>query len=497
MAALAVNPQIRPLTPVPAAKTAIRLRPSLAGADPRALPAADTGLLLGDLKRPAGRGPALFASWEDTITAFMAPRSGKTTALSIPYVLSAPGAVVATSNKADLWAATAQLRAGSGSTVWLFDPQRITGSGQRWWWNPLAGLATVEAAHRLASHFVLTVEDNTRRDLWGPAAQDLLCALFLAAASSGRSLRECGRWLADAGSPIPAELLDAAGLPRPGREPARRAERRPGNPRRHLPDRPHRGEMPQRRGHHALGHPAARQALPAFDPAAFAASRDTLYLLTESRSAASPLIAALTDAVMRAGRRQAERAGGTARSADGRGPGRGRQHLPHRGPARAVLPPRLARHGPGHHPAVLPAGSGRVGRARHGRAVGREHQEGHRRRHRRPHGTPVTWPPWSASTTCRSSRSATATAAPAARSRCAARRSSKPADIRALPPGSALLLATGARPALISLRPWYTGPDAPRIAAAIAGPRPPCSAPRQRQRRAAARAALSEQDTRS
>jgi Type IV secretory system Conjugative DNA transfer len=212
VAALAANPQIRPLTPIPAAKTAIRLRPSLAGAGPRVLPAGDTGLLLGDLQRPAGRGTALYASWEDTICAFMAPRSGKTTALSIPYVLAAPGAVVATSNKTDLWAATAQLRAGSGSTVWLFDPQRITGAGQAWWWNPLAGLATVEAAHRIASHFVLTIDDSSRRDLWGPAAQDLLCAVFLAAASSGRSLRECGRWLADAGSPIPAELLDTAGF---------------------------------------------------------------------------------------------------------------------------------------------------------------------------------------------------------------------------------------------------------------------------------------------
>ena len=152
VAALAASPQVLPLTPVPAAETAIRLRPSLAGISHRALPAADTGLLLGDLQRPAGRGPALFASWEDTLIAFMAPRSGKTTALSIPYVLSAPGAVVATSNKADLWAATAQLRAESGSTVWLFDPQAITGGDQPWWWNPLAGLATVEAAHRIASH---------------------------------------------------------------------------------------------------------------------------------------------------------------------------------------------------------------------------------------------------------------------------------------------------------------------------------------------------------
>jgi type IV secretory pathway TraG/TraD family ATPase VirD4 len=41
------------------------------------------------------------------------------------------------------------------------------------------------------------------------------------------------------------------------------------------------------------------------------------------------------------------------------------------------------------------------------------------------------------------------------------------ADIRALAPGSALLLATGARPALIRLRPWYDGPDAARITTAI------------------------------
>jgi type IV secretory pathway TraG/TraD family ATPase VirD4 len=42
----------------------------------------------------------------------------------------------------------------------------------------------------------------------------------------------------------------------------------------------------------------------------------------------------------------------------------------------------------------------------------------------------------------------------------------QPADIRALPPGTALLLATGARPALLSLRPWYAGPRATQITAA-------------------------------
>jgi type IV secretory pathway TraG/TraD family ATPase VirD4 len=41
----------------------------------------------------------------------------------------------------------------------------------------------------------------------------------------------------------------------------------------------------------------------------------------------------------------------------------------------------------------------------------------------------------------------------------------EPAAIRALPPGTALLLATGGRPALISLLPWYESRDADRIQA--------------------------------
>ncbi|MEV1204531.1 hypothetical protein [Microbispora rosea] len=52
--------------------------------------------------------------------------------------------------------------------MWLFDPQSITYQPQRWWWNPLRALTTVEDAHRLAGHFVLTVEDPGKRDLWGP-----------------------------------------------------------------------------------------------------------------------------------------------------------------------------------------------------------------------------------------------------------------------------------------------------------------------------------------
>jgi type IV secretory pathway TraG/TraD family ATPase VirD4 len=43
----------------------------------------------------------------------------------------------------------------------------------------------------------------------------------------------------------------------------------------------------------------------------------------------------------------------------------------------------------------------------------------------------------------------------------------EPAAIRALPPGTALLLATGIRPALIRLSPWHAAPNAAQISAAL------------------------------
>ncbi len=51
-----------------------------------------------------------------------------------------------------------------------------------------SGPTGVEDAERLASHFVLTVDDDKARDIWGPAAAELLAALFLAAHLAGTDL---------------------------------------------------------------------------------------------------------------------------------------------------------------------------------------------------------------------------------------------------------------------------------------------------------------------
>ena len=465
VAALARNPRMRALTRGPVARGAVSLRRSLAGTDPRTVQPGQAGLALGELLRPGGRrGPGVFASWEDTVVAFMAPRSGKTTAQAIPFVLSAPGPAIATSNKSDLWAATAALR-GAAGLVWLFDPQRITRQPQAWWWDLLAGLRTVEDAHRLAGHFVLTVADEHRRDIWGPAAQDLLSALFLAAASSGHTLHDVAGWLNEPAVPTPVELLADAGFA------AMAASLRGAQ----------NGAVETRDGIYQTARTAARAmtdpeimawvtppaagVLPVFDPGDFAASGDTLYLLSKSRSAAAPLIAALSDTAMRAAERRAERLGGRldppltvvldeaaniCRIAD----------LPdlysHLG-SRGITPVTILQSYEqgitvwGEHgmatlwgaatKKIIGAGVDSPRLARDlATLVGQ-------------HDVPVRTISYGDG---RASESVTV------------RRQDilEPAAIRALPPGTALLLATGIRPALIHLTPWYAGPRAAQITAA-------------------------------
>ena len=309
------------LTMPTVAAGAIRLRPTLAGRKPAEITAGDAGLALGRLGS-GHHGRVLFSSWEDVVLAYMAPRSGKSTALAIPAVLSAPGAVIATSNKADVWSATAAIRADeTHQRVWTFDPQRIAWAPQTWWWDPLADLTSVEEAERLASHFVLTVEDERSKDIWGPAAQELLAALMLAARACGGTMHDVYDWLNDEANPVPVESLKRAGL----RGIAASLAGTQGSP------AETRGSVyfTARVAAKCLRNPeitawitpptdtivpgpdGVAVRVEQFRPAALPTSRQTLFLLSkDGGGSAAPLVAALTDRVMRAATLAAERAGG-------------------------------------------------------------------------------------------------------------------------------------------------------------------------------------------
>jgi hypothetical protein len=198
--------EVADLTPAGVTKRARQLRPSLAGTPLKRLAPADTGLALGTMLLPGRRGPVLRASWEDGVLAVMGPRAAKTTAVAIPLILDAPGAVLATSNRADVWATTHIARARVGR-VWVFDPQAITRTAQHWWWNPLIAIRSIEDATRMASHFIQPIRRDKGEDFWLLAAEDLLTSFFLAAATSGGAMSDVQAWLADAADDEPVRLL--------------------------------------------------------------------------------------------------------------------------------------------------------------------------------------------------------------------------------------------------------------------------------------------------
>ncbi|MFC4945832.1 TraM recognition domain-containing protein [Pseudonocardia sp. GCM10023141] len=171
-------------------------------------------------------GHDVWMSWEDVALIIMGPRSNKTSAIAVPSVLSAPGLVVATSNKADLWALTRGLR-GNAGPVWTFDPQQIAYAEQTWWWDPLRSIRDapeanrVEAAARLAGHFMSTIGGTRRDPFFHAAGEQVLTATLLAAALSRRSIRDVIAWLQpgrrdaikaldEVGADIEAGDLDAA-----------------------------------------------------------------------------------------------------------------------------------------------------------------------------------------------------------------------------------------------------------------------------------------------
>jgi len=281
-----------------------------------------------------------------------------------------------------------------------------------------------------------------------------------------RALRDVSRWLDDTATPTPADLLAAAGFRALGSS-LRGAQY---------------GAPETRDGIYQTARTAAKclhdeeilpwvtppaaRALPAFDPASFACSGDTLYLLTEARAAAAPLIAALTDAAMRAGRRHAERAGGRldppmvlildeaaniCRIAD----------LPdlcsHLG-SRGMIPVTILQSYSQGVAVWGEPGMAALWGAATKKLIGAGIDDPRLVRDLATlvgqHDVPV--------------RSASYGDGRASEQISLRRQDIlQPADIRALPPGAALLLATGARPALLDLRPWYQGPDAAWISGAI------------------------------
>ncbi|MDH6218463.1 TraM recognition domain-containing protein [Streptomyces pseudovenezuelae] len=301
---LAGRRELAAMCPRGIAARARELRPTLKGRE--RLHPDETGNLLGDL---APNGPELRSSYEDVELDLMAPRAGKSTGIAVPRVLRAQGAVLLTSNKSDVYAVTRAEREKAG-TVWTFDPQGIAHSPRAMWWDLLSECHTTEGARRLAGHFVASVNDDTaKKDFWISAAQNTLTALFLAAARSGSAVTDLLGWLADPADRTPVDLLRDHGL-------VAMAEQLQGTVRGAVETRDGIFETARQTvscllDPEILAWVTPDPALPEFRPERHVLGTDTLYLLSkDGGGSAAGVIAGIADATMRAGVVAAERMGG-------------------------------------------------------------------------------------------------------------------------------------------------------------------------------------------
>ena len=297
---------IEPLMAKAITDKARSLRPSLK--DSKHIDAKDTGILLGNLQ---GSRHEVRMGFEDVAVAIMAPRSGKTTSLAIPSMLSAPGPVLLTSNKAagDAFTTAYEARARAGA-VWTMDPQQIAHAAREMWWNPLASATTLDGANRLAGHFLAaSVDASQQGDFWSKAGSNILSQLLLAAALDKRPITDIMQWLAFPADRTPLDILRDHGFAAVAAQLKGTVE----------------GPPETRDGIYETARQYASALLnaeiaawvtpqkdgPEFRPEQFVTSTDTLFLLSkDGGGGASALIAACADSVMRAATAQAERAGG-------------------------------------------------------------------------------------------------------------------------------------------------------------------------------------------
>ncbi len=259
---------------------------------------------------PIGRmvagGAPLFSSWEFVSLMIAGPRTGKTTAWLVPRILAAPGAVLATSNKRDIVDVTRRERSKYGRT-WVFDPQEIAGEDQSWWWDILAGVQTPVDAVSLAEVFIDSQRDPsaTKDAYFDGASKDLVAALLFAASLGGRDIRAVHEWLTRPLDDEPVRILERAGQ-------MMTAQSLRGMM--NLPAETRGGVYggASQTMNFLLNDAALSWVLPPtvsdgendvmeFRPNEFVASTDTLYCLSqEGRGSASPIVTALTVAVIEA-----------------------------------------------------------------------------------------------------------------------------------------------------------------------------------------------------
>lgn len=260
-------------------------------------PAIWPGLILG-----AGHHGPFCAAPEHNLLGLGPPRSGKTTALIIPNVLAAPGAVVSTSTKTEVLYLTGPARSRRGR-CWLFDPSGTLPCPEPvtpLCWSPVTGAQhwteAVATAHALARS-ARPARGLADADHWTERAEALVAPLLHAAALAELDMAWVLRWILRREITEPAVLIERRG----GDELA--ADTLAGIA--GTDERERSGIFSTAAGVlAAYRSPAAVgvAATPNFEPDAFVRSSDTIYIAApaDAQNQLAPLVVAFLDRLRRA-----------------------------------------------------------------------------------------------------------------------------------------------------------------------------------------------------
>jgi type IV secretory pathway TraG/TraD family ATPase VirD4 len=231
------------------------------------------------------------------------PRSGKTSSVIIPTLLSHTGPVVATSTKPDVYRATRLARAFAG-TLWVFDP---TGRGadagvspgfSELRWSAVSSSGTWDGALLIARAMTQGVGvGTTDRSHWANRAQALLAPMLHAAAVHGHGMGTVVSWVLAHNIDEPGLLLEDPRCSQLAFQSLLGVLNTEDRERSSIFSAAA-DALQAYNSEHALQ--AARE--PNFDPAAFVRSQDTVYIHApaEAQAAVAPIVCGLLAEIRRA-----------------------------------------------------------------------------------------------------------------------------------------------------------------------------------------------------